>query len=114
MGKKVKENKTPESSPQNSSEAPPQLVPEPLYIFPLLKRPFFPGMAAPLVIEPGKFFEALKEIAATEHKSLGLLLMKNENLDAYNVTFDDLYEVGVLAKILRIIPMDQGGVQVVL
>lgn len=114
MGKKAKEIKTPESSPQNSAEVPPQVVSEPLYIFPLLKRPFFPGMAAPLVIEPGKFFEALKEIAATEHKSLGLLLIKNENLDAYNVTFDDLYEVGVLAKILRIIPMDQGGVQVVL
>ncbi len=28
--------------------------------------------------------------------------------------FDDLYEVGVLARMLRIIPMEQGGAQVVL
>jgi len=28
--------------------------------------------------------------------------------------FDDLYKVGVLARILRIIPMEQGGAQVVL
>jgi ATP-dependent Lon protease len=88
--------------------------PETLYIFPLLKRPFFPGMAAPLVIEPGPFFDILKDIAATEHKSLGLFLTKNENIDAYKVTLEDLYPVGVQAKILRMIPMEQGGVQVVL
>lgn len=92
------------------SEAPSAEV----YVFPLLKRPFFPGMAAPLVIEPGKFFEALKEIAATEHKTLGLFLTKEEQIDPYQAGWDDLCKVGVLAKILRIIPMEQGGVQVVL
>lgn len=89
-------------------------VPEPLFIFPLLKRPFFPGMAAPLVVDPGLFLEALKEIASTEHKTLGLFLTKDETIDAYKATFDDLYDIGVMAKILRIIPMEQGGVQVVL
>lgn len=87
---------------------------DPLYIFPLLKRPFFPGMAAPLVVDSGLFFEALKEIAASEHKLLGLFLTKDESIDAFKATFDDLHEVGVLAKILRIIPLEQGGVQVVL
>lgn len=103
-----------EDSPENIVEPAAPPPPEPLYIFPLLKRPFFPGMAAPLVVDAGLFFEALKEIASTEHKTVGLFLTKDENIDAYKAKFDDLYDVGVMAKILRIIPMEQGGVQVVL
>jgi ATP-dependent Lon protease len=94
-----------------SSEAPP---PNELVFFPLLKRPFFPGMAAPLVVEPGPFFEVLKTLAKTKHKYLGLLLTKKEDCDIYKVSFKDLHTVGVLAKILRIIPMEHGGAQVIL
>lgn len=88
--------------------------PDLIYVFPVLRRPFFPGMAAPLVIEPGPFYEVLKVIAKSEHKCLGLLLSRQENCDIYKVGFDDLHGVGVLARILRIIPMEQGGAQVVL
>jgi ATP-dependent Lon protease len=79
-----------------------------LFFFPLLRRPFFPGMAAPLMIEPGPFYNLLKIIANTEQKSLGLLLTKNEDIDIHKCTFDDLHTVGVKAKILRIIPLEQG------
>ncbi|MBA3722428.1 MAG: endopeptidase La [Parachlamydiaceae bacterium] len=89
-------------------------TPESVFIFPLLRRPFFPGMAAPLVIEPGPFFEILKVVAKSEHKCIGLLLTKSETADIYKVGFEDLYEIGVLARILRIIPMEQGGAQVIL
>lgn len=92
----------------------PQLPPEELDFFPLLKRPFFPGMAAPLVIEPGPYFEVLKKIAKSEHKCVGLLLAKNEECDIYSTSFKDLYKVGVLARVLRIIPIEQGGAQVIL
>lgn len=88
--------------------------PKELVFFPLLKRPFFPGMAAPLVVEPGPFFEVLKVIAKSKHKYLGLLLTKKEDCDIYKVSFKDMHSVGVLAKILRIIPMEQGGAQVIL
>lgn len=89
-------------------------APENLHIFPLLRRPFFPGMAAPIVIEPGPFYEALKQIAKSDHKCVGLLLTKSEATDVYKVKFEDLYQVGVLARILRVIPMEQGGAQVIL
>lgn len=88
--------------------------PTELNIFPLVRRPFFPGMAAPIVIEPGPFYETLKLIAKSEHKSLGLLLTKSEQIDIYKATFNDLYDVGVLARLLRIIPLEQGGAQVIL
>ncbi|MBA3816284.1 MAG: LON peptidase substrate-binding domain-containing protein, partial [Parachlamydiaceae bacterium] len=89
-------------------------IPDILNIFPLLRRPFFPGMAAPIVIEPGPFYEILKQIAKSDHKCVGLLLTKSETAEAYKVGFDGMYQVGVLARILRIIPMEQGGAQVIL
>ncbi|MFI0434455.1 MAG: endopeptidase La [Parachlamydiaceae bacterium] len=89
-------------------------APDQIYIFPLLRRPFFPGMAAPLVIEPGPFYEVLKVVAKSEHKCVGLLLAHSENADIYQASFSDLYTVGVLARVLRIIPMEQGGAQVIL
>ncbi len=85
-----------------------------LYIFPIVKRPFFPGMAAPLMIEPGPYYEALKLIAKSENKFIGLVLTKDENADIQNINHSQLHTVGVLARILRIIPMDQGGVQLIL
>lgn len=88
--------------------------PEDISIIPMTRRPFFPGMAAPIGIEPGAFYETLKEVAKTEHKCMGLFLTKKEDADIYKVQVDDLFPVGVLARILRIIPMEQGGAQVVL
>ncbi len=87
--------------------------PEELYILPLLRRPFFPGMAAPLMIEQGKYYEALKTVASLEHKTLALFLTKREDANIYKIGHEDLHPVGVSARILRIIP-EQGGAQVVL
>lgn len=88
--------------------------PDQLYILPLNRRPFFPGMAAPIVIEPGTYYEVLKIVAKTEHKCLGLFLTKKEDINIYKISRNDLHDVGVVARILRIIPMEQGGAQVVL
>ncbi|PJD96080.1 MAG: endopeptidase La [Parachlamydia sp.] len=90
------------------------ILPDDLFIFPLLRRPFFPGMAAPIVIEPGPFYEVLKQLAKSDHKCVGLFLTKSEDSDIYKVKFDELYQVGVMARILRIIPMEQGSAQVIL
>lgn len=88
--------------------------PDTVFCFPLVRRPFFPGMAAPIVIEPGPYYEILKQIAKSDHKCVGLLLTKTEEGDVYKKGFKDLYHIGVLARILRIIPMEQGGAQVIL
>lgn len=91
-----------------------QELPSQVFIVPLTRRPFFPGMAAPLVIEPGHYYEVLKNVAKSNHKCMGLFLTKQEDVNIYKVGYSDLYQVGVLARILRIIPMEQGGAQVVL
>jgi ATP-dependent Lon protease len=88
--------------------------PDQLYILPLNRRPFFPGMAAPIVIEPGAYYEVLKIVAKTDHKCVGLFLTHQEDANIYKIALNDLFKVGVVARILRIIPMEQGGAQVVL
>jgi ATP-dependent Lon protease len=85
-----------------------------LFIFPVNRRIFFPSMAAPIVIEKGRFYDILKKVAKSENKCLGLILTRNENTPLNNIEFDDLYDVGIMARILRIIPMDHGGAQVIL
>ena len=71
-------------------------APSEVYIIPLTRRPFFPGMAAPIVIEPGAYYEVLKTVAKTEHKCMGLFLTNQEDVNIYKIGFEDLYEVGVL------------------
>jgi ATP-dependent Lon protease len=89
-------------------------LPNELYLLPLLRRPFFPGMAAPIVIEPGPFYEVLKIVAKTTEKCIGLVLAKSEQLDIYKAHLSDLFPVGVVARVLRIVPLEQGGAQVIL
>ena len=89
-------------------------VPNQLFIIPIGRRPFFPGMAAPLVIEPGPHYEILKKVGNSEQKYLGLVLTKSETQDLTKVSGEDIYEVGVMARVLRVIPMEQGGAQVIL
>src|SRR6185295_3842599 len=101
--------------PQKTTTLIPALpYPDQLYVMPLNRRPFFPGMAAPIVIEPGAYYEVLKIVSKTEHKCVALFLTHKEDINIYKIDFPDLYQVGVVARILRIIPMEQGGAQVVL
>ena len=99
---------------QRKKASPKKDFPACLYIFPVLRRPFFPGMAAPVMIEPGPYYEALKAISKSDQKFIGLVLTKDENADLLKVGIEDLHRVGVVARILRIIPMEQGGAQIIL
>ncbi len=88
--------------------------PKEIFLLPLTRRPFFPGMAAPVVIEKGPYYEVLQRVAKSKHKYLGLVLTKKEDVDIYKLQPKDVYKVGVLARVLRIVPMEEGGAQVVL
>jgi ATP-dependent Lon protease len=118
----VKEKPTlpelPEDLEQDSVETSPKegtaSLPDELYVLPINRRPFFPGMAAPIMIEPGPFYEVLKKVAKDDQKYVALVLTKKEDANIYKVGFNSLFKVGVLARILRIIPVESGGAQVVL
>ena len=114
QGNKLEESL--EDALRESKEAPAGATsfPSQVFILPLTRRPFFPGMAAPIVIEPGPYYEVLKMVVKSESKCMGLFLTKKEDVNIYKLTMDDLYQVGVLARILRIIPIEQGGAQIIL
>lgn len=95
-------------------EKKPENLPQELYIFPLTRRPFFPGMAAPILVEKGSFYEVLKIVAKTDHKCIGLFLTVDEEANIYKIGINGLHKVGVMSRIMRIIPLEQGGAQVVL
>src|SRR5262245_2302083 len=94
-------NSLAEEKGKSAGQIPP---PDELDIFPILKRPFFPGMAAPVVIDPGPYFDVIKKVAKSDHKCIGLVLTKKEDTDIYTATFKDLFPIGVMARILRVIP----------
>lgn len=108
----IEENSIPEEN-KYDKKALQASFPKEIFILPLTRRPFFPGMAAPILIEKGTYYEVLKIATKTEHKCIGLFLTKNENANIYKIGLNDLYDVGVLARIMRIIPLEQGGAQVV-
>ncbi|BAE81456.1 lon/ATP-dependent protease La [Chlamydia felis Fe/C-56] len=89
-------------------------LPSELFILPLNKRPFFPGMAAPILIESGPYYEVLKLLAKSSQKYIGLVLTKKEDADILKVGFNQLYRVGVAARILRIMPIEGGSAQILL
>ncbi len=89
-------------------------LPSQLPIFPLTKRPFFPGMATPIVVEKGTYYEILKQVAKSKKQFIGLVLTKSETQEIGDISLKDLYQVGVVARILRIIPIEGGGAQVIL
>lgn len=90
-------------------QAPPELIP----VFPVTKRPFFPGMAAPVIIEAGPYYDLIKKMVKKEEKWIALFLTKDEKISPYKLTPSDIFPVGVSAKIIKVIPMDQGGAQVI-
>lgn len=88
--------------------------PSKLAILPLATRVYMPGMTVPFMIEQGCYYEMLTEIAKMEDKFLGLVLTKDKDQDIYNVGFKDLYKVGVIARVIRIINVQEAGAQVIL
>ncbi|MCB1118508.1 MAG: endopeptidase La [Chlamydiia bacterium] len=91
-----------------------QEEPQELYVFPLLRRPFFPGMLAHIYIETGHFATVLKKVLKTEHKCIALVMAKEEKKPLSEMTLDDLYDVGVMARVLKVVPQEKGGDQVIL
>lgn len=99
---------------KKSSESNIDDFPENLAIIPVVNKPFMPHMAVPIHIEAGPYLDVLKEIAKMPDKFLGLVLTKDKEADIYDVGFKDLHNVGVLARVLKVIKLpEEAGAQVI-
>ncbi len=88
-----------------------ELLPPFLSILPLSNRPLFPGLIVPLVYEGEEMTRIFREIANAEEQHVGLLLVRNE--DAPFAT-ENLYEVGVVAKVIKAVEIPGHGLHVVI
>lgn len=94
------------------------ILPEDLPIVPIRDRPIFPGIVLPIIIENPVMTKAVEDVyQSTTHKTIGLFLsIKEEDEEEEEeeeggkgkkiYTMEDIYSVGVAAKIVKIIPTE--------
>ena len=85
-----------------------KLLPQVLNIIPLAGRPIFPGVFTPMMITDQEDVNAI-DSAFEENGFIGFMLLKNDNKSP---SYQDLYEVGSVAKIVKKINLPDGGVNV--
>ncbi|MCK5672098.1 MAG: LON peptidase substrate-binding domain-containing protein, partial [Spirochaetales bacterium] len=86
------------------------LLPNKLFIIPLIGKPIFPGIFTPLIIESSHDLEVL-DLALSGDNMIGLLLDK-EDASEDDVATDTLYKIGTAAKIVKKINLPDGGVNI--
>jgi ATP-dependent Lon protease len=86
--------------------------PEKMTIIPISQRPIFPGMMIPLILTGDIMIDSAQEIMDSPNKIGGVVLIKNQH-DGM-ARSEDLYHVGVAVKIIKITPVDERTVQVML
>ena len=79
---------------------PVDMVPRILHLLPLTERPFFPAQVLPIVLDQGAWLETIKVAAESEHKMIGLVLVRPEDSDEPGP--EDFYAIGTLARIHQV------------
>ncbi|MEY3219921.1 MAG: hypothetical protein RIT27_1278 [Pseudomonadota bacterium] len=98
-----------ENVEQNTEQTTPlvnlkDIMPPILHILPLVNRPFFPGQAIPLIMDANLWKETIDAVIESEHKILGLVLLRSENpTDAQT---NDFYLMGTACRIHRVSQAD--------
>lgn len=91
----VREDDT-DASSANPIVAASDVLPNTLYLLPLSERPFFPAQALPLLLHEDPWLPTIETAAALEQRVIGLILVKLDS--AENVSPEDFYEVGTVAR----------------
>jgi ATP-dependent Lon protease len=96
------ETKTEEQNP----EVPPMPQPFEIPILPLQNTTLFPETVVPLAVGRDRSMLAVEASLATEEKLLGCVTTKTENVTGDDAKFDDLYKVGTIVSIKRMMRND--------
>ncbi|MCW9707324.1 endopeptidase La [Fodinibius salsisoli] len=86
-------------------------VPEELPILPLKNTVLFPGVVVPITVGRDRSLELVKE-AYESDKTIGVVSQKNEEDEDPNGK--DLYKIGTVAQILKLIKMPDGSKSIVI
>jgi ATP-dependent Lon protease len=86
-------------------------VPDSLPILPLKNTVLFPGVVVPITVGRDRSLALVKEAHAT-NKTIGVVSQKNENKE--DPDSGDLYQIGTVAQILKLIKMPDGSKSIVI
>jgi ATP-dependent Lon protease len=107
MSENIPTPQTPEASgqasEQESKETPPQpqAVPFEISVLPLQQTTLFPETVVPLAVGRARSMAAVENALSTEEKLLACVSIKKENVTGADATPADLYAVGTLVMIKR-------------
>jgi ATP-dependent Lon protease len=86
-------------------------VPENLPILPLRNTVLFPGVVLPITVGRAKSIKLVKDVYK-KNKIIGTVAQKDPNID--DPSFAELYEVGTVAQIVKILEMPDGATSVII
>ena len=98
-------------TPEDEEEIRKEGVPEILPILPLRNTVLFPGVVIPITAGRDQSIKLIKE-ANKGDKTIGVVAQKNEATE--NPGLDDIFKIGTVARILKILKMPDGNTMVVL
>ncbi len=87
------------------------VLPGAIPILPQSERPFFPGQAIPLLVDPRAWEDTIKAAQENANNILGLMLVKTDRVQQAGVK--DFYRMGTACRIHRVARVD-GRMQVLL
>ena len=83
-----------------------QVLPEAMPILTLRNTVLFPGVVLPITISRDKSIQLINEVYRGD-KLVGIVSQKDNKVE--NPLFEDLYEVGTLAEVLKVLRMPDGS-----
>ena len=98
---------TPEDEEALNNEALPDSIP----ILPLKNTVLFPGVVIPITASRDRSIELIKD-ANNADKVIGVVAQKDQSIE--NPDLKDLYEIGTVAQILRVLKMPDGNTTVII
>ena len=98
-------------TPEDEEEINREEIPDTLPILPLRNTVLFPGVVIPITAGRDKSIELIKE-AYKGNKIIGVVAQKNESIE--DPTINDIYKVGTVARILRMLKMPDGNTTVII
>jgi ATP-dependent Lon protease len=86
-------------------------IPKEIPILPLRNTVLFPGVVLPITVGRDKSIKAVHDAYKTD-KLIGVLAQKDSSIE--DPSFNELVEVGTIARIIKVIKMPDGGTTVIL
>jgi ATP-dependent Lon protease len=82
-----------------------ELLPNTLYLLPVVERPFFPAQNVPVLMNDGPWMETMQAVGAAPQHVAGLILVRVD--DAEQASPDDFHTIGTAVRVHQ--PMRNAG-----